>query len=463
MTSNASAIDVSTQFTDFIETIRLDGQPKERIRSAIGAITTVAAKHLEVEEADIIVQGSFANGTAIEPVDGAYDVDLVVPCISKGTGAVTALDEVERVFLDNGNYKDKVCDKNRNRCVRLNYADDDIGSFHVDVVPARPAQDDSLAPLEVPSRSKQSWNETAPAEYTEWAKDEGQEFAETVMMLKRWRDENQGVRAAIKSITLQVLVAQHLGDESKPATRLASTLRNIADDLSWRTSPPDLPNPVLPTENLSERWSENAFEDFRDKISDAADQAEKALRAEDLATACDQWKELLGQDFPEAPAEEHGIELSDTSHALGYSDKGWTRTHKPQFLEIQAHKVRNLKPNYRPRRYRSGEVLTANSAHSLRFQTLSALPQHSVVYWQVVNTGHHAKKNGQERGDFYDSRPLSELGIRKSSYATASHYEGLAYTGVHRIRVIAVKNSVVVAESEWLNVTIRAKAVPFQH
>ena len=120
-TSNTSTVDVSTQFTNFIETIRLDGQPKERIQSAIRAITAIATNNLDREEADIIVQGSFANGTAIEPVDGAYDVDLVVPCISKGTGAVTALDEVEKVFLDNGNYRDKVCDKNRNRCVPVSY------------------------------------------------------------------------------------------------------------------------------------------------------------------------------------------------------------------------------------------------------------------------------------------------------------------------------------------------------
>lgn len=460
--SNASAVNVSSQFDDFIDIIKLDGDPAERIKDAINGVSKAAASGLDLEVEDVIVQGSFANGTAVVPVgEGAYDVDLVLPCITEGTGAVAALDAVEKAFLENGNYSGKVCEKSRNRCVRLNYVDDKIGAFHVDVVPARPAKADSPAPLEVPSRTEKSWNETAPAEYTKWAKDEGPEFADTVMILKRWRDENQGVRSAIKSITLQVLVAEHLTDEESQAGRLASTLRNIANDLLWRATPPALPNPVLKSENLSDRWKQGAFEDFKEKISEAAAQAANALHAEDLITACDEWKTLLGNDFPEAPATEHDMKLSDTSHAHSYADKGWRRAANPAVLEIQAHKVRIRKLNDRYRPYNEGDLLTASDRQLLRFQTLSPLPEGSNVYWQVVNTGMHALKQEKGRGGFIESRPLGE--IRQSPRATASTWEGLEYTGVHQIRVIAVKDNVVVAESQWLNVAIRARGVPFRH
>ena len=135
MSSYVNVVDLSEEFTTFIEAIRLHGEPEERILSAIRGITKAAATSLELDEADVIIQGSFANGTAVEPFKGSYDVDLVLPCIAGGTGATNALDTVEDVFLKHGTYAEKVDDSNRSRCVRLNYADDEIGEFHVDVVP----------------------------------------------------------------------------------------------------------------------------------------------------------------------------------------------------------------------------------------------------------------------------------------------------------------------------------------
>ena len=454
-------VDVSAQFSEFLDNIKLGEKPRERIESAISGASTAVASALGIEPEDVIVQGSYANGTAIEPVNGSYDVDIVLPCIDRGTGAVAALDAVEDAYRSNKTYSDKVCEDNRNRCVRLNYASDSVGDFHVDVVPVRPAGPKSGAPLEAPSRNKKAWNDTAPAEYTHWAKyDVAPTFAATVMTLKRWRDETQTDTAAIKSIILQVLVAQHLSDEPDHAGRVASTLRNIADDLSWRASPPVIPNPVLESEDLSERWTETSFKDFQKHVAEAADQAEVALNAEDLVAACDAWRNLLGPDFPEFTAEEYGIELSDSSHAQSYRAEGWTRAANPVELVIQAHKARPLRPDFRPRPY-DGGVLNANSKWCLRFQTLSPLPENSIVKWQIVNTGPHAHADDGGRGDFYDSNSLLKAGIRQSPRATASTWEGLEYTGVHLIRAVAIRDNIVVAESQWLNVTIRSKSFSF--
>ncbi len=455
MTYDSPAVDVSAQFSDFVAAIQLDGQPIERINTAIRGITTVAVAALDIEEDDVIVQGSFANGTAVEPVNGGYDVDLVLPCVDVGTGATVALDTVEQAFKDNGNYSDKVDEKKRSRCVRLNYVSDEIGEFHVDVVPARPAPVNSEAPLEVPHRDT-GWNETAPVEYTSWCRDQGQSFANTVMIVKRWRDENQGVRSAIKSITLQVLIEKHLADVDDEAARLAATLTNISRDLSWRVSPPELLNPVLSSEDLAKRWTDTAFRDFKDKVSEAVNQAEVALRAQDLVSACEAWQQLLGSDFPEAPAAEDGIELADTSHARSYNNEGWVLAADIDRFEIEAHLVRIGKRTWRPRPYK-GQVLAAREDKMLRFQTRYSLPNGSIIKWQVVNTGDHAHSVDGGRGEFEDSRtPDPGEKLRYSPSATAITWEGIAYTGVHRIRAVVIRENEVVAESNWIDVTIRA-------
>lgn len=455
MTAPKPNVDVGNQFREFIEVIALSGSPEKRIESAISGVRSVAVAGLdELNDDEIIIQGSYANGTAIEPGEGgAYDVDIVLPAFERSTGATAALNMVEQVFKDNGNYADKV--EPKTPCIRLNYADDDIGQFHVDLVPARPADEGSDAPLEIPRRDA-GWHETAPAEFTMWCEEQGEAFARTVMVLKRWRDENQGVRAAIKSIVLQVLVRAHLTEHHDDASRLATTLQNISHDLAWRSAPPTLPNPVLESENLAARWTDAAFEDFKTKISAAATQAESALSAAALEDACDRWRDLLGPDFPAAPASEYGIQLSDTSHESVFSAMGWSRSTFPMELEVLAHVVRSRKKGVRPRPYK-GQVLRAGTAH-LRFRLNSEPPAGSEVKWQVVNTGGHARDDNGLRGDFNDAQTR----CGSPSNDPLENWEGTRYTGKHRIRAVAVRGPTVVAESRWIEITIVARGVPFR-
>jgi hypothetical protein len=91
-------------------------------------------------------------------------------------------------------------------------------------------------------------------------------------MLKRWRDEHQGVRSAIKSIVLQVLIAEYMPSVAiNDAERVAQTVLNMRDALQLLDSPPKVWNPVLPTENLGARWTTEAFADFKRELTEAAD------------------------------------------------------------------------------------------------------------------------------------------------------------------------------------------------
>jgi hypothetical protein len=292
-------------FDAFLEKLQLNSKQVQRMNSAEEALSDQLQKYFDLAAQDVFLQGSYANGSAIKPPpdskDGEYDVDLVAVCARTGQKPTEALQRLTEALVAVG-YGERIeQDGERKRpCVRLRYADDDAGGFHVDVTPAREILGE--APLEIPRPAEDAWRATAPQEYAEWCTDRGEEFLRTVQQLKRWRDENQNARQAIKSIVLQVLIAIQMPAGVGDGQRIAMAMRGIANLLAAHTaSPPVVRNPVLPSENLAQTWPRDAYTDFIKVIADAANLAERAL-AEPVATESRRlWGELLGSDFPEQP------------------------------------------------------------------------------------------------------------------------------------------------------------------
>lgn len=289
-------------FKRFHEKIVLGKTQENRIDSAWGTLVPKLIEHYGLADGQVFLQGSYPNGTAIKPdpekEGGEYDVDLV--CVSASSSATPdeALKELESALKEMG-YGDQF-DRNATRpCVRLHYAEDPSGAgFHVDVIPARAS---SPAPLEVPLPALGEWHGTDPARYTQWCQDRGEAFARTVQMLKRWRDHHQSARAAIKSIVLQVTVANSLDASSaQDGDRIAGTLHNMNELLGGSAAPPRIPNPVLPSENLAERWSQSEYDNFKKCLDAAVVLADEALGASSQSLSHQKWRELLGKDFPPA-------------------------------------------------------------------------------------------------------------------------------------------------------------------
>jgi hypothetical protein len=313
-------------FDIFFNRISLGKKQVDRIESATNALIDFLSKAYDIPAENIFRQGSYENGTAVKPADsdnGEYDVDVVCVFASAAMSADEALDDLEAKFAGDGNYAQHLRrdESRKNPCVRLFYADDEIGSFHVDVVPARESQSgDPQASLEVPRRGA-GWHHTAPQEYTRWCKDEGDRFARTVMMLKRWREEHQEARKSIKSIVLQVLAATNLGMQGSDGEALASTLSTMQAALS--SSPEEAPrveNPVLRNENLAARWTKSDYQDFRKELVEAVDLASRALAASDTKVSHELWRELLGDDFPppDRGATQQKTRVMPTTPAPGY-------------------------------------------------------------------------------------------------------------------------------------------------
>lgn len=440
------AVDLSANFDRFLSNICLGDPQVPRMNSAADAVSAFLVTSSGLSEGDVFLQGSYANHTAIEPVNGGeYDIDIAAVCTGQGVSADSALNDLEARFRADGRYRDRV--NRKNPCVRLEYAEDDVGKFHVDVVPVRPCQAPT-APLEAPRRG-QGWHETAPAEYTAWCTQQGVQYVRTVRMMKRWRDEQQSVRAAIKSIVLQVLVAECMPKMGDDAYRLSETFRQLQVKLVSLQNPPVIPNPVLPGENLAARWTVESFQSFQPELTEAIEWADKAMNASDVVEAADAWRELLGDDFPVIEPAALGFRVGDHSHAQSPTDMGWTEQLDPRYSARVTAWVQRGKRGQTRRPYADNGSLVF-AGHRLRFRADVTAPNHVGVWWQVANTGAHARERSGLRGEIFKARDMRQ----NPSADPMENWEDSSYTGSHLIRVLLVRDRTVVASSPWFRVNI---------
>lgn len=450
----AVPVDLSAYFEQFLGNISLRAAHIRRMDSAAGTICDFLRDRYGLPPSAVFLQGSYPNGTAIRPVEGGeYDVDIVCVSAMSGQTSTAALDDLESLFLSDGRFSDRV--RRKKPCVRLEYAEDGAGKFHVDVVPVR-RTGVAQPPLEAPRRNE-GWHETAPAEYTRWCEDQGPLYLRTVKTAKRWRDEQQSVRMAVKSIVLQVLIAgampRHQQDD---AARLRSTFHNLHNALQHLDRPPTVPNPVLPTENLAKRWTAESFRSFVGELSEAVQWADTAAESTDPVEAADAWRELLGDDFPVLSASQLGFTVADYSHAQSPAVRGWTRRLDPRYtISVTATVQRGRRGQNRRRLVNDGPLVFAG--HKLHFKAHLAGPADATVWWQVANTGGHARARSALRGEIFKGRDLSKRPTRDET----ENWEDTAYTGTHLTRALLVRGNVVVAESDWFKVNVYARGWSF--
>lgn len=442
-------IDASEQFQEFLEAIGLKQKQVDRIQSAQKSLSDLLKESYGLTDNGVFLQGSFANGTAVRPVEGGeYDIDLVAVTATDDDGATDAIRDLFGT-LENSRYKNMTAE--RKPCVRVTYADDEIGGFHVDVVPLRVSTtDDSDAPYEAP-RKGSGWHDTAPTEYTAWCAEQSEDFRRTARMFKRWRDEQQDVRKAVKSIVLQVLVSQHMPvGVDDDADRVATTFINMNADLESMDSAPEVLNPVLESENLTALWSDGDFSNFKKELKEAATLAAEAIDADNLVEACEKWGEIFGDAFPVVSSEKLSMRVADGSHAKPPESQGWVLNRDSRYsVRILAREVHGRRG--KSREYPSdGHAIFASRFNNLRFKAVVSGPSGVDVWWRVTNTGEHARVQSGLRGDFFKGK---ELNGRETTDQTIN-FERTAYTGSHIIEAFALVGGNVVATSDPFVVNI---------
>ena len=291
-------------FEDFHEEIQLAALSEDRINSAWGRIHSHLTEHYDIPDAAVVIQGSYANGTAVKPADsdGEYDLDIIAVCVEAATSGEDAITDLTAALGTDADLAARIEPNEDGRpYVRLRYTDEPQGfGFHVDVTPARGGQQG--APLDVPMRGYEDWRGTDPLGYTQWCLDQPEHFRRNVRFLKRWRDEHGD--GCIASIVLQVLVARrtplHTEDD---AENVVTVLAGIQQQLApYPSAPPVIPNPVLPDENLADRWKEDDYQAFLRELAEAVNLAQEALTSADREHSHTTWQKLFGAAFPAAPS-----------------------------------------------------------------------------------------------------------------------------------------------------------------
>lgn len=438
--------DIQSHFDVFLDEISLGQTQVGRIESASNTLRDFLKDHFGLDDTEVFLQGSYANGTAVKPVGGGeYDVDIVCVSASADESATNAIQDLYDTLDTNGRYSGKLTQKQP--CVRIQYADDAIGSFHVDVVPTRVGQ--SEAPLDAP-RKATGWHPTAPNEYTSWCERQGVHFRQCVQMLKRWRDEHQGVRDAVKSIVLQVLIANYLPSfANDDAERVSQTIVNMNDALQLLDSPPEVWNPVLPSENLAARWTKEAFTNFKRELAEAADLVTKATETDDLLEQVEHWQDLFGEDFPSVDKDDlYYVELADASHAESPETRGWYELPDSRYrVTVQAWSQLGKRGKRIP--YPNDGALLFKGRNII-FKATPTGPTDYSVWWRITNTGEHARQESTLRGNFIRAKRRDG----KPSNDPTENWESTAYTGTHLVEVFLVVGSRIVARSEPFKVNI---------
>jgi hypothetical protein len=458
------------EFNMFIENISLGDKQRERIDSATEALTSYLANYYKISSEKIFLQGSYPNETGVKPApsqkDGEYDVDLVAICASPDASSDEALNDLEAALSKSADYVQKIeKDKPKKPCVRLRYADEAIGGFHVDIVPARESKQEGL-PLEIPRRGE-GWHGSAPQEYTEWCLNQGDKFTRTVKIFKRWRDENQGIKKEIKSIVLQVLIAQELCNDPSDAACFLGTLTNIQAFLTdYTETPPTILNPVLPEENLTEQWDAAEYEDFRKSVDEGIKLARQAFDERDANRSAELWRQLFGDSFPASPREESisaavSYTLADTIHHEDPLQR-WRFSATPVPLKIRAtiqtvfsksvHQGR--KPFNRVEQIPVAQAISSGAvvptSKKIYYTAEINIPKPFTVFWQVVNTGSHAASYGKRglRGNIFMSGDKGGKLLQE---------ESTLYHGLHWIECYIVKDGICIAHSDPFYIQIVPK------
>lgn len=430
-------------FEEFHEAICLTQTQRDRLDSAQRGVSTTLIRELGVAEDAIRLQGSYATGTTIRPLDGdEFDIDLVIrDCARDGESSTTALQRVLRAIERNEVYKNKA--ELRNPCVRIAYADSTVGKMHVDVVPLRTSTEPpefSDAPHQV-----HGWHATAPGSFAEWVGQQPMHYCRTLRMLKSWRDEAEGVRDSVSSIILQVLIARSFVGGSDDAERIAATLKAMRAVLP-DDEVPRVENPVLQSEDLARNWKLPDYRLFLSMLEEACDMATSALGASSWPEEADHWQDLFGSRFPLPSREAVGVELADYSHQSSFASRGWRVALDPGVsVGITAERASRSGGRRRPL---SARFVVASGQHLWFTAHVSGSSSHH-VWWRVTNTGEHATQEQSLRGQIIAAKNAN--GELSSDLV---HYEATAYTGVHLVEAIAVADDTVVAKSEPFEVSI---------
>lgn len=272
-------------------------------------------------EPTIFPQGSARVGTTVQPIGGdEHDVDLVLLLHTPETDAMRLYRAVEARLEENGTYA-RILER-KNRCLRLVYA----GEFHLDILPARPADEGPDTWIIVPDRELQNWSPSAPEGHAQWFEqqahavyepyeerdveplpepedsDEKSPLHRAVQLLKRRRDVyfNGDGHDVARSVILRTLAGHAYGRERTVLEALEGVVQGIHQEIEESPGVPDVRNPANEKENFADGWDQAEYRRFREFIADVATEVDELRQAQDPDVRIELLKKMFGETVSQA-------------------------------------------------------------------------------------------------------------------------------------------------------------------
>ncbi len=273
----------------------------------------------------IYPQGSAKIGTTVKPLTfNEFDIDLIceLQLDARRYTPSTILKLVLERLTAHDTYKGLLV-PGTNRCIRLKYADE----FHLDIVPAVPAQNGDMTSILIPDREANSWIPTNPKGYASWFEkqaakrlilekavrveplpvqqngDEKSPLKKAVQLMKRNRDlcfDSARQKKIPKSIILTTLAGDNYDGNQSTGMTFQLVLSSIIDSiLSSGNRRLVVLNPVLQCEDLSEAWASDpeAHRMFVDWIRDLSDHWTSLSIKKSMPEISDLLGQLFGEDI----------------------------------------------------------------------------------------------------------------------------------------------------------------------
>jgi len=353
-------MEMPSYFIDFLAAIR----PTEAQISQMQKSHTKIQEYLRANEklepviVTTFIQGSYRRHTALKACNGeTCDVDVVVVTrFDKRTPPHAVLDAF-KPFLER-HYKGKYKPQGRswgidvNDIVKLDlvptsapsesmiplFESRDIGTWFdrgeklftenkrpevdpiVEAVRSFRAKDETwmLEPLDIPDREVQKWDQTHPLAQIEWTMEKNGRtnghYINVVKAIKWWRREREPKPKYPKSYPLEHLIGENCPDAIKGVSiGIVQSLENAVDRYASYVEScrvPYLHDHGFPlderTHNVMRRVSAEDFANFYNKIKNAAGIARRAYECPSMHESSKLWRELFGDEFPEAPPDKNG-------------------------------------------------------------------------------------------------------------------------------------------------------------
>jgi hypothetical protein len=369
-------MELPTYFSDFLAEIRPTKNQRNELKTGHTTLRTRLLQDTEL--AKIIVstflQGSYRRATAIRPHEGKRsDVDIVVvTTLREEDYTPQAAMDLFVPFLDS-HYKGKWAFQGRSIGISLSYVDLDLVitsapsvveqkmlrsasvtsedtpedvtdwrlvpsyvSFAERSLPgatarllqARKEAEWQLAPLRIPDRDAEKWDDTHPLEQIRWtwAKNAAcsGHYVNLVKSIKWSRRVNYTTPKYPKGYPVEHLIgfctSDGVASVAEGVTRALETIRDNYQSYADNKLTPVLPDHGVPAHNVFHRVSGDEFSQFHAQICDAAAIARRALDATTVRESADEWRKLFGVKFPEAP-DENGDNGSDNSKSYSYTPR----------------------------------------------------------------------------------------------------------------------------------------------